>query len=186
MKRILKILLTLLAALVVLAVAAYACLGGFSSVTIEEQQMGPFTILYKDMVGADMSQVGTITHEIEEALRGAGFVSHKPFDIFYPDGHAEIGFVVAVNEAPTDGLVEKLSMFESKYKIKFIPAGAFMTTTFPWKMVLSYMVGFMKVDPALEAHRKKNGYRKTWAATRHDGESITYLQPIVKELIAPQ
>jgi hypothetical protein len=44
----------------------------------------------------------------------------------------------------------------------------------------------MKVDPALEAHRKKNGYRKTWAAARHDGDFITYLQPIVKELIAPQ
>lgn len=186
MKSILKILFSAIAIVVVLAVAAYAYLGGFSSVTIEEQQMGPFTVLYKDMVGADMSQVGTITREIEAALKAAGFVSHKPFDIFYPDGHAEIGFVVAVNEAPTYGLVEKLSMFESKYKIKFIPAGTFMTTTFPWKMVWSYMVGFMKVDPALEAHRKKNGYRKTWAATRHDDAVITYLQPIEKELIAPQ
>jgi hypothetical protein len=53
-------------------------------------------------------------------------------------------------------------------------------------MVLSYIVGFMKVDPALEAHRKKNGYRKTWAATRNDDGVITYLQPIEKELIAPQ
>ncbi len=180
MKRILKIIFSTIAIVAVLAIAAFAYLGGFTSIAIHEEQMGPFTILYKDMVGTDMSQVGTITHKIEEALKGAGFVSHRPFDIFYPDGHAEIGFVVAVNEAP------KLSVFGSKYKIKFIPAGTFMTTTFPWKMVLSYMVGFMKVDPALEAHRKKNGYRKTWAATRHDGAVITYLQPIEKGLIAPQ
>jgi len=34
--------------------------------------------------------------------------------------------------------------------------------------------------------KSKYGYRKTWAATRHDGDTITYLQPIVKDLIAPQ
>ena len=180
MKRVFKILLSILLGIGVLCIAAYAYLGGFSTVVIEEQQMGPFTLVYKDMSGTDMSQVGAITHEIEDALRTAGFTTQKPFDVYYPDMKAEIGFIVDASEAG------KLSQFGDKFKIETIPAGMYMTTTFPWKNPFSYIIGFIKVAHALEAHRMNSGYRKTWAATRHDGEYITYLQPIVKELIAPQ
>jgi hypothetical protein len=179
-KRILKIIAAVLGVIAALFVAASIYLGGFKTIVIEEKEMGPFTLVYKEMSGTDISQIGTITDEIESALNGAGFKTQKPFDLFHPDMRAEIGF--SINESE----VAKLSQLGATFKVKSIPAGVYMTTTFPWKMVASYAVGFMKVDPALETYRKKNDYRKTWAATRHDGAVITYLQPIEKELLAPQ
>ncbi len=178
MKRVFKILLSILLGIVVLAVAAYAYLGGFRSITIEEKQMGPFHFAYREMVGTDFSKVREITTALDAELRSKGLTSLQQFDLFNPEGGGEIGFVVSENEAQ--------QLLSSSIRIKTIPAQQCMVTTFPWKNPISYMIGFMKVDPALEAHRKKNGYRKIWAATRHDGDLITYLQPIVKELIAPQ
>ena len=178
MNRILKTLLTILAVLVVLIVGAYGYLGGFRSITIEEKQMGPFHFAYREMVGTDFSKISEITTALDAELRDKGVTTLHPFDLFNPEGGGEIGFVVSESEAE--------QLLNSSIRIKTIPMQQCMVATFPWKNPMSYMVGFMKVDPALEAHRKKNGYRKTWAATRHDGDTITYLQPIVKELIAPQ
>jgi hypothetical protein len=180
MNRILKIILTILAVIVLVVVGAYAYLGGFHTVAIEEKEMGPFHFAYREMVGADFSKVGEITTALDVELRRKGFTTLQPFDLFNPNGGGEIGFVVSESEAPM------LTTLNSSIRIKTIPSQQCMVTTFPWRNLMSYMIGFMKVDPALKAHREKNGYRKTWAATRHDGDHITYLQPIVKELIAPQ
>ena len=180
MNRILKITLAIIGIVVALVVGLLSYLGGFSTITIEEKQMGPFYLVYREMKGTDMSQIGIITNELNDVLVKKGYATHKPFDVFYPDGHAEIGF--EVDEAE----YSRFSAADTSYLSKEIPGQRFMTTTFPWKMVMSYMVGFMKVDPALEAYRKQHGYRKTWAATRHDDDIITYLQPIEQDLFAPQ
>jgi hypothetical protein len=175
MNRVLKIILVILLLVVVAAISMYAYLGGFKKTVIREERLGPFSIVYKEILGDDLSQAGEITSQLDGELKAAGFVSQRPFEVFHPDGHAEIGFVFG----PTE--VHRLSALGNKYRLKYISAGTFMTTTFPWKMKLSYMVGFMKVEPALEEYRNKNGYRKTWAATRHDVTLITYLQPVEKE-----
>ncbi len=180
MNRIFRILLGIIGIVVALVVGILSYLGGFRTITIEEKQMGPFHFVYREMMGTDMSQIGIITNELNDVLLKRRCATHKPFDVFYPDGHAEIGFVVDEPE------YSRLSAADTSYLRKEIPGQRFMTTTFPWKMVMSYMVGFMKVDPALEEYRKQHGYRKTWAATRHDDDIITYFQPIEQELFAPQ
>lgn len=178
MRRFLKIALSLIVIVVALAIAAFGYLGGFRSITIEEKQMGPYLFAYREMVGTDFSKVSEITTALDAELRSKGVTTLQPFDLFNPEGGGEIGFAVSESEAE--------QLLNSSIRIKTIPMQQCMVATFPWKNPMSYMIGFMKVDPALEAYRKTNGYRKTWAATRHNGDTITYLQPIVKELIAPQ
>ncbi|MBI5473404.1 MAG: hypothetical protein HY961_13750 [Ignavibacteriae bacterium] len=179
MKRLLKIAAGGVGLIALLAVGVLYYHGAFLDLTVDEKSAGPFHFIYKEMKGTNMSQVGVITNELNDLLSKRSFATQRPFDLFFPDGHAEIGFVIDQREFAT------LDAADTSFSTRIIAQQRFMTTTFPWKNVMSYMVGFMKVDPLLSEHRKKHGYRKTWAATLHQGDIITYFQPIEPELIAP-
>ncbi len=176
MKRFIKIILSLLLLAVLGLVGLYAYLGGFESIVIAEKQAGPFRLVYREMRGTDMQQVGTITDEIAKTLTKAGFRTHQPFDVFFPDAvPSQIGFVIAAEEEV------KLAALDPSIKQRTIPAQKCMVTTFPWKRPASFIVGYMKVDPALKAYRDKHNYANGWAATLHDGDIITYIQPVISQ-----
>ena len=42
-------------------------------------------------------------------------------------------------------------------------------------------MGYLKVDPALAAYRGAHGYKKVEALALNDGNTIVYMQPIVRE-----
>lgn len=176
MKRFIKIILSLLLLIVLGLVGVFAYLGGFEKVTIVEKQTGPFRIVYREMKGTDMKQVGAITDEIADILTKAGFHTHQPFDVYFPNAvPSQIGFVIAAEEE------FKLAALDSSIKHRTIPAQRCMVTTFPWKNPASYIVGYMKVDPALKAYRDEHNYVKGWAATRHDGDVISYFHPVISQ-----
>lgn len=176
MKRLIKIILSLLLVAILALVGFYAYLGGFEDITIVEKQMGPFHLVYREMQGTDMKEIGVITDGLANALTNAGFKTHQPFDVFFPNGKpSQIGFVIAADEKP------RLSVLDASIKTRIIPAQKCMVATFPWKSPASYIVGYMKVDPALKAYREQRGYVEGWAATRHDNEFITYLQPLISQ-----
>lgn len=176
MKRLIKIILSLLLVAILALVGFYAYLGGFDEITIVEKQMGPFRLVYREMEGTDMQQIGVITDGLADALTKAGFKTHQPFDVFFPNEKpSQIGFVIAADEEA------KLSTLDASIKTRVIPAQKCMVTTFPWKNPASYIVGYMKVDPELQVYREKHGYVKGWAATRHDNGIITYLQPVISQ-----
>ncbi len=64
--------------------------------------------------------------------------------------------------------------------VREIPAGLFLTVRFPWRSPLSFVAGYFKVDPALARHRAARGYLKVEALARYDGDTILYMQPVVK------
>lgn len=158
---------------VVLAVAAY--LGLFHGVHVEEAECGPFKFVYREMSGTNMKKVGEITNALAGLLDAQGITQRKPLDVFFPDGAAQIGF--AVEGAPES----KLAALSGEMKIRDVPIGRCMKADFPWKSPLSFMVGYIKVDPAFRKHRESHGYRKVEAMALNQGSNILYLQPIAQQ-----
>ena len=160
---------------VVLGGAGY--LGLFHGVHVEEGQCGPFKFVYREMSGANMKKVREITDSLAALPTAQGISQRKPLNVYFPDGSAQIGF--AVEGAPE----AKLAALSGEAKIRDIPAGRCMKAEFPWKNPMSFMVGYMKVDPALKKHRESHGYKKVEAMTLNldQEKSILYLQPVVKQ-----
>jgi hypothetical protein len=162
-------------------VAAAGCvlayMGAFSRIVIEERTVGPFHFVYKESTSTTPSEVGAITTELDRLLRHAGVSDARPLDIFYPAGEApnEIGFALQRRD---DSLLARLG---TGVKTKNLPPQRCMVTRFPWKNRLSFLVGFIRVDPALRKHRQQHGYRQTPALALNEGPTIAYMQPIVSE-----
>ena len=159
--------LPILAIFIIIAYLLY--MGAFLPIAIEEKTMGPFHFLYKEINGKDFSLVGKTTTEIATELKQYNFTNQRPMQIFYPDEEkklAEIGFIV-------EEKVNDLANIQSK----ILPATLCMTTTFPWRNSISFVFGFMKVDPALQNFRNSKNYKKTEAIGLLDGDTVHYLQP---------
>jgi len=158
---------------ILLAVLAFAVyMGVFSTVAIVEEDQGPYTLVYREMSGNDLKQVGDITLALNTLLGERGIPHRKPLDIFFPDGRAEIGFAVeGVSAAQIAGLSDQA-------KVREIPAQRCMVARFPWRNTLSFIVGYLKVDPALTNYRGAHGYPKVEAYSLDDGETIVYMQPV--------
>ena len=121
-----------------------------------------------------MKQVGEITTALNLLLESAGIARRKPLDVFFPDGRGEIGFSVEAASA------DQLRALGDKARIKEIAAQRFMVAEFPWRNPMSFMVGYMKVDPALADYRRAHEYKKVEALALNDGKTIVYMQPVVR------
>jgi hypothetical protein len=144
-------------------------------VSIAERDTGPFTLVYRDMSAGDMKKVGAITTDLDKLLQSNGVTNRKPLDVFYPDGHGEIGFAVEGVSS------QQLSTLAPESRVREIPAQRCMVVEFPWRNRASFMVGYVNVDPALAKYRAAHGYRKVEALALNDGKVIVYMQPIVHE-----
>jgi hypothetical protein len=166
-------LLAFLPILIIFGIIGYLVfMGAFLPIPIEEKTVGPFSFLYKEINVKDHSLVGKTTTEIAELLKQYNFSNPRPFQFFYPEEDkrfAEIGFIVEENASSMDGL-----------KFKTIPATLCLTTSFPWRNSLSFVFGFMKVDPILKQYRESNNYKKTEAMVTLDAGTIHYMQRVEK------
>ncbi|HSS18881.1 MAG TPA: hypothetical protein VLL54_02295 [Pyrinomonadaceae bacterium] len=156
-----------------LGFAAY--LGAFQSITVAEAEEGPFHFVYRELSGNDMGKLGEITTALNNEIRSAGITEMKPFDVFQPPGIGvpnEVGFIISEAD------VVRLRPAERSIKSRIISRQKYMTTTFPFKNRLSFVVGYMKIDPVLAKYRADHGYASAPGITRNNGETITYLQPI--------
>lgn len=155
------------------AVGAAFYMGAFQSIAITEENRGPFTHVYRDMAAGEMSEVGEITTALDSVLESSGFDDRKPLDVFFPDGRGQIGFSV-------EGVSgQELGVLGDAARVKIIGARRYLVTQFPWRNRLSFMVGYMKVDPALARYRDAHGYKKVEAIALSDGDTIIYMQPVV-------
>ena len=170
---------TAYAALVVvgLLLAVFAFLGGFRPIRITEAEDGPFLFVYRSANDTKPSTVAAITTELHQTLQRAGLRDQaRPFDIFQrpESGQAnEIGFVLP-SGSPTQALEQ------DGVQVKTIARTRYMVVRFPFRNRLSFVVGFLKVDPALREYRAKKNYSDAPAIARNDGAEITYLQPVIR------
>ena len=162
--------------ILVLLVAGFAVyMGALRTVRIAESEEGPFFFVYREVPGQDQGAIGRVTTELHDKLTVANVKNFKPFDVFYPAESkraSEIGFVV--NESD-------VSMMQAQDKSVFyrvVQRQRFMTCMFPFKNRASFIIGYIKVNPALEEHRKAHSYLPAPGMMRNDGDYITYLQPI--------
>jgi hypothetical protein len=155
------------------AAAALAHFGAFRKVSIQEADEGPFVFVYQTSAGHDPAAVGKITTALNASLRAAGITERKPFDFYSVPGTGpnEIGFII-----PSEARVERV--LDGKTLSRIIPRQRYMVTSFPFKGRLSFVVGYLKVDPALAGYRASHGYPVAPAIARNDGDTITYLQPV--------
>ncbi|MFA5098095.1 MAG: hypothetical protein WC490_05650 [Candidatus Margulisiibacteriota bacterium] len=148
--------------LLVLAAAIVSFLvymGVFSSVKIEEKEMGPYTLVYEHFVGP-YSQTGTVFSRVYESLKADKITTRDGIGIYYDDPskvskdrlRSDCGCLIDSKD------MKKVKSLGKKYKLKTIKKSLSMVAEFPIRNSLSYMIGPMKAYPALEAHMKKNGY----------------------------
>jgi hypothetical protein len=168
-----KIFLGVLGALILVLAGGAFYMGAYQSVSITEETKGPYRIVYKPTASPEPGDVARITAELAQMLDGLGVDQRSPFEVYLPDGSAEIGFVIE------DVMTISLS---DGTRIRVIPEQEMMVTRFPWRNPASFFLGSLKVDPALQAYRHEKGYIKTEAMTTFESaDAITYLQPVRKK-----
>ncbi len=169
-----KTIALVLIGITAVAVGAAFYMGAFHRVEITEENRGPYTLVYRDVAADRMGDVGEVTTALDTVLETHGFGDRKPLDVFFPDGRGQIGFSV-------EGVSgDQLGALGDAASVKVIGAQRYLVTHFPWRNRLSFMLGYMKVDPALTAYRDAHGYKKVEAIALNDGDTIVYMQPVVR------
>jgi hypothetical protein len=162
-----------LAALVAASVGFLAWLGAFATVSIEERPIGPYLFAYRELPEATPADVGRVTEEVASELAAAGATELRPLGVYAPDGSAQIGVAVG-------GGREKLDA-PPGVKLRELAAERGLTASFPWRMPLSFLVSYLRVNPAFERYREAQGYGIAPAWVLLDGPTIVNMMPIVQD-----
>ena len=154
--------------------AALACfaawLGAFAPVEIREQEIGPYTFAYRELENASVTDVGRVTESLAAELSRAGATGLRPLGVYAPDGSAQIGVAI-------EGGAEKLAAL-GDVEVRELTAQRGMVAEFPWRMPLSFVVSYLRVNPAFERYRASQGYEIAPAWVLQDGGLILNMMPI--------
>lgn len=157
-------------ALVAACVGFAAWLGAFAVVSIEERPIGPFTFAYRELPNATPADVGRVTERLLSELSAAGASELRPLGVYSPDGSAQIGVAVGA------GAEMLAAIPDVKLRLLVAPSG--MVAEFPWRTRLSFLVSYLRVNPAFEAYREAKGYEVAPAWVLLDGRTIVNMMPI--------
>lgn len=174
-----RLMLKILASLLIAGLLCAWYLGVFSSLNIEDKTEGGFTAAGLEFTGP-YSKAGKHMKEVDEKLKNAGITSLRGFGIYYDDPKTTppekcrsfIGTVLEEKE------LDKISRLRSVgFKVDSIPLSEAVVTTFPAKSSLSYMIGPMKVYPAMSKYLEKKKYKVTRSLEVYDmpAKKITYI-----------
>ena len=148
-----KKLLIVLVLLVIVVVAERGHLWWFQTISPKERLVWPYVMAYTTFTGP-YAQMGPVMDQIAQSLSGAGIMPKQGIGIYYtnPADHSgsmrsDIGSVIA-NKIPAT----------SWYQIQTIKANIRVVIAFPYRNILSYMVGPMKVYPIMNAYMQAKGY----------------------------
>ena len=147
-----------------------AWLGAFREVVIEERPIGPYAFAYRELRGATPADVGRVTGELVAELSVAGAGELRPLSVYAPDGSAQIGVAVG------SGL-DKLAAL-GDVRTRELRAERGLVAEFPWRMPLSFVVAYLRVNPAFERYREAKGYGPAPAWVLLDGPTIISMMPI--------
>lgn len=156
--KVLKIILITLLALIILLVSFYAYFGGFKKMNVQISIQGGEVFLYENVIG-NYGKSGEIMNEMYEELlnneeiattKGLGIYYDNPKEVAQDKLRSEVGCIVE-NVSP-----EKMIELGLKYNMKAIPVGNYVYVEFPYKGMMSIMIGIMKAYPVLNKYIKKN------------------------------
>lgn len=136
--------------------------GFFANVTIEEKNVGPYTLVYEEFIG-DYKNTPKIQDKIYyallndykiETLKGFGIYYDNPKEVSRDKLRSEIGCILEEKDLAR---VEELKT--KSFKIKEFPKTNAIVIEFPFNNQFSILAGIMKVYPKLEAYRKEKNYK---------------------------
>jgi hypothetical protein len=158
-------------ALVLLVGSYLAWLGAFRPVAIEERAIGPFVFVYRELPDANPAKIGQVTAQLERELREAGVDEVKPLGVYAPDGTSQIGVAV-----PEDARPRLAALGDVRVRELYAERG--LVAVFPWRSPLSFMVSYLRVNPAFERYREAHGYDVSPAWVLLEGETIVNMMPV--------
>ena len=149
-----------------------AWLGAFGAVAIDERPIGPYAFAYRELPNATPADVGRVTEELVAELSAAGASELRPLGVYAPDGSAQIGVAVGSGLDKLAGLRD--------VRTRELRAERGLVAEFPWRMPLSFVVSYLRVNPAFERYREARGYGPAPAWVLLDGAIIVNMMPIEK------
>ena len=125
--------------------------GYFSTVSVREKPVGPYTMVYKVYIGSP-TDVSPVLDEIHQTLI-AGFHITKPvsFGLYYDDPKVtpQEQCRILVGCILTDEQEGDLHAISEKYTLATLPRGMAVVADFPYKNKLSLLFGMLKGYSAL-------------------------------------
>ncbi len=156
----------------------------FSKVSVREEKTGPYTFAYTEHVGS-YSGVGKPMMELDKKMREAGFKSTLGIGIYYDDPkntpkeelRSEVGSIISEKD------MEKVEKEENSFKFKTMEEKTRIVAEFPYRNMMSYFMGPMKVYPAMGKYMKEKGYNMDTVGTEvydMENKKIIFMMDIVK------
>ena len=178
------IIIAILVVIIIIFISIYAYYGGFKKIESVVQSQGGETIVYESVTG-DYSQTSKYTDKIYYALldddevettKGIGVFYDNPQQVDKDKLRSEVGCVLDNTDS---ALIARLS---GKYQIKTLPEGNFLISEFPMKGKMSFIIGVMKVYPALNKYSQEHGYKDSPITEIYDvpNKKIIYRKEIIK------
>ena len=176
----LVVVIILIISAVVLAVLSQY--GLFAPVQVVEEESGKYLLIYQKHLG-DYKHVGQVMDEIYydiknnhhlETTKGFGLYYDNPQEVEKAQLRSIVGCII---EGQSIGELDKIS---EKYKIGEYPSSKSVVVEFPYKGMLSIIIGTFKVYPKLAAYIKKHNYNKTPIMELYDqpNEKMKYISSI--------
>lgn len=157
-----KIALIIIAVLLIAILAVMAYYGVFGKVKITEKECGGETLVYQNMVGS-YSQSGEVSDKVYadllekykiETTKGFGLYYDNPKEVAKEKLKSKVGCILEEKDATA----ENLEALKADFKTEVYPKKNYIVIEFPYKGMMSVMVGVFKVYPALNKYSNEKGY----------------------------
>jgi hypothetical protein len=177
-----KATLGTLVLIIIVALLTLTYYGLFAKVSIVEQEVGDFWLLYEKHVG-DYKDVGPVIDSIYSRLLGEDAIAPlRGFGLYYDDPKK----VEKKNLRSIAGCIldnqdeDKIDYLKRNYTIKKFPASKSVIVVFPYKGIPSIFLGVVKVYPKLAEYLAQKKYPPVPVMEIYDRPSkkIVYVAPV--------
>ncbi len=161
--KVFTIILSIILALVLIVLIFAGWLGFFSNLTITEKTDVDYVVAGQEHIG-DYSKVGILSKNIDSKLRTSGINCTRGFGIYYDNPNITpkekcrsfLGNIIEEKDYSRLVDIKKLGL-----KVDTIHKKQTLVIEFPYKNMISFVVGPMKAYPFLNKYIKEKGYKPT-------------------------
>jgi hypothetical protein len=179
--KIIKIVGVLIVLLLMTAAVFLWYMGFFSTLQVNEQEMGPYTYVFERFIGPYW-ETEQIFKKVEHSLKAEGIASDKAIGIYYDNPavvlkdklRSDCGLVLEDKDLP------RVPDLKKKYSVATIAKKMCIVVEFPMKNKLSYMFGPMRAYPALLKYMQDKGYKMAVPFELYENDKIFFVMEIVK------
>ena len=150
MNRFWKNLAALLVLLAVIIIGFLWYMGYFGSYEVDVRSMGPYNFVYEEYTGS-YAQSGSVFTQVHDILLEDGIGTTVWLGIYY-DNPVEVSDHDLRSELGSIVDEVQVTILPEDYNFKIIDATEYAVVKFPYKNMLSYMLGPVVAYPVLEEY----------------------------------